>query len=69
MCTFYFIYNLINRTGESANLMLKINTQNTVNRAYIWMKLVSVLIDNICAVRIMYRDLSDSPFSGTIQRV
>ena len=48
------------------NLMLKINTQNTVNRAYIWLKLVSVVIDNICTVRILYRDLSDSPFSGTI---
>jgi hypothetical protein len=36
------------------NLMLKINTQNTVNRACIWLKLVSVVIDNICTVRILY---------------
>ena len=28
--------------------------------------IVSVVIDNICAVRILNRDLSDSPFSGTI---
>ena len=40
--------------------------QNTVNRANTWLKLVSVVIDNICAVRILYRDLSDSPFSLTI---
>ena len=49
--------------------MLKINTQNAVNRAYIWLKLVSVVIDNNCTVRILYRDLSDSPFSGTIERI
>jgi hypothetical protein len=48
------------------HLMLKINTQNTVNRAYIWLKLVSVVIDNIFTVRILYRDLSDFPFLGTI---
>ena len=47
------------------NLMLKIYTLNTANRAYIWLKLVSVVIDNICTVG-LYRDLSDSPFSGTI---
>ena len=48
------------------NLMLKMNTQNTMNRAYIWLKLFSVVIDNICAVRKLYKDLSDSPFSETI---
>ena len=48
----------------TVNLMLKINTQNTVKRAYNWLKLDSVVIDNICAVRILYRDLSDSPFFG-----
>jgi hypothetical protein len=37
-------------------------TQNTVNRAYNWLKLVSVVIDNILLVRILYRDLSDSPY-------
>ena len=46
--------------------MLKINTQNTVNRAYIRLKLVSVVIEHISTVRILYRDLSDSPFLGTI---
>ena len=49
--------------------MLKINTLNTVNRAYIWLKLDSVVIDNICTVIILYRDLSDSPILGTIERV
>ena len=51
---------------KATNLMLKINTQNTVNRAYTWLKLFSVVIDNICAVRILYRELSDLPFSGEI---
>ena len=32
----------------TTNLMLKIYTPNTVNRAYIWLKQVSVVIDNIC---------------------
>ena len=31
------------------NLMLKVYTPNTVNRAYIWLTLVSVVIGNICA--------------------
>jgi hypothetical protein len=63
MCT---EYNNLAASKLTINLILKINTQNTVNRAYIWLKLVSVVIDNICTVRILYRDLSDSPFSGTI---
>ena len=33
----------------TTNLMLKIYTPNTVSSAYIWLKLVSVVIGNICA--------------------
>ena len=51
---------------EKNHLMLKIIPQNTVIRSYTWLKLVSVVMDNICAVRIVYRDFSDSPFSGKI---
>ena len=51
----------INSFIITTNFMLKINTHNTVNRAYIWLKLVS---DSDSASRILYRDLSDSPFFG-----
>ena len=50
-----------------SDLMLKIDTQSSVIRAYIWLNLhiVSVVKENICVVRILYRDFSDSPYLGT----
>ena len=38
----------------------KINTQIIVIRAFIWLKLARFVINNVCTVRILNRDLSDN---------